>query len=45
MGPKARSHEQDDEEGVVDDERDGSLLGGQEDSVYGTRGDWKNSRR
>ena len=44
MGPDANKFE-DDSGRIDDDKRDGSLLGGQEDSVYGSRGDWKSSRR
>lgn len=48
MGPDASKF--DDDNGRIDDDEqevimDGSLLGGQEDSVYGIRGDWKSSRR
>lgn len=44
MGPGASKFE-DDNSRIDDDERDGSLLGGQGDSVYGNRGDWTSSVR
>lgn len=45
MGPDASSRNDANGRSDDDDERDGSLLAGQEDSVYGTEGAWKSSRR
>lgn len=44
MGPKDSSPHDGDDRIDNEDERDGSLLGDAEDSVYGRKGAWKSSR-